>query len=328
MIWLPTNTLKTQPLPPQFPKLPFPFQNSKADVCNSDETFRFIRPNFDRKDRYGECTSCIGNEGLDCTGDARGLRKGFWWTFGRETDEPPGSERAQAYSIFSTNLRLSPADERYDWLHETFLSELPTAYECPNKDVCLGGLEASCAEGSSGPLCTVCLPSFTKSNRACRACPEKSGSSVALALILVIVVVIAIVLLVRANANSLKEELEASNEKAVVAAAKEEVGGKADDDKTNEDSWYTCRFMSVLKIILGHTQVISLMSSSYIVKWPAAYEKMTGAFEASTSGPVTIARPECVSENLRMSAHGLMLFSTLGSGLFVCIIGVRAVSPI
>lgn len=279
-------------------------------------------PNFDRKDRYGECSSCAGNPGLNCTGDARGLVKGFWWTFGRETENPPGPQIQYEYSVFSTNLRLSPADTRYDAEYETFAYDLPTAYECPNKDVCLGGLESSCAVGSTGPLCAVCLPDYTKSNRHCRECPEKTGSSIAVAIVLIVVILVAIILLIRANAESLSNELDNKSEKSAASAAKVEVGGTAADDKVKDDRWYECRFMSVLKIVLGHTQVISLMSSSYIVKWPEAYEKLTGAFEASTSGPVTVARPECVSENLRMSSHGLMLFSTLGSGIFCLIVGV------
>lgn len=279
-------------------------------------------PNFDRKDRYGECTSCIGNPGLICTGDARELVRGYWWTFGDENEDGGDSQLAFNYSEFSKNLRLSPAHDSYKPDYETFSSALPTPYECPNKDMCLGGFNAECAEGASGPLCAVCKANYTKANRICRPCPEKKGASLAIAFILFIVIIVAIVLLVRTNAQSLTTELESSNKKAILALAKEEDGGKADDDKVSDARWFECRFMSVLKIVLGHTQVTSLMVSTYIVKWPLAYEKLTAAFEATTSGPVTIARPECISPNLRFSAHGLMLFSTLGSAVFIVLIGI------
>ena len=102
-----------------------------------------------RTDRFGPCDlECDSANGITCPNEYQELLPGYYWQF--ESD----AARAR-YAQFTANLQL---EHNYDRAHAAYTAGVvPEAYECPRPESCLGGIESSCAEGYTGPLCKVCV---------------------------------------------------------------------------------------------------------------------------------------------------------------------------
>ena len=122
--------------------------------------------NSSRTDRFGECTSCLGQKGIECAGDHRRTAPGYHWTF-------PTAAKLEEYTAFVLNLGKS---YNYDRGITRFNGTLPPAYKCPNKEACLGGIEAECVTGTTGPLCAVCDTGHFTLNGQCEGAHALSCS--------------------------------------------------------------------------------------------------------------------------------------------------------
>ena len=191
-----------------------------------------------RTDRFGECTSCLGQEGIKCVGDFRKTLPGFHWAFAT-------AAKLQEYKDFATNLGKS-----YDYDRDItfFNGTLPPVYKCPDKDACLGGIEAECASGTTGPLCAVCATGHFGLNGGCHECPTQAAA-VASALAIVIIIVALTIITVRYNAVSLSSKLEALErraEQAVLAGDSAAGGTSADATDGADDPWYKCSWLTLV----------------------------------------------------------------------------------
>lgn len=139
--------------------------------------------NWSRRDRFGECVSCDGVLGIECSGDARVLKAGFYWEF-------PSVEEEQAYMRFTDNLAKS---HDYDKSISAFSGSYPIAYACPGGNAtCLGfnsasNQSSSCSNGNTGVKCAVCDDDYFQMNGACTACPKNRSASIAVMIIIAVV---------------------------------------------------------------------------------------------------------------------------------------------
>lgn len=140
---------------------------------------------WSRKDRFGECESCEGKLGIECSGDARVLKAGYYWEF-------PDSDTEQEYIRFTENLAKS---FDFDRNLTVFSGSYPKAYTCPGGNkTCLGfnaGMQtsSSCAEGTDGVKCAVCAEDYFRMNGGCTVCPANLGGSIAVMIVIVLVFV-------------------------------------------------------------------------------------------------------------------------------------------
>lgn len=239
-------------------------------------------PGFSRTDRFGECTPCDDLPGVECTGDARVLQKDFFWEF-------PTKELEVEYLEFTANLQLS---FDYNRSLSRFNGTYPIAYACPTPGNCRGvtaGSASSCVEGTTGPLCAVCEDTHFRLNGACTACPQSKGLSTFALIVIVIIFAVAIVLVLRRNADDVPEIDDWEHPPV---------------PKHKLERAYKVQFMTVVKIVLGYTQIKSLLIEVYTgVSWPRAYRSFTGGLQFLSSNPLSIVMPSCLSPSLTITAY-------------------------
>ena len=115
------------------------------------------------------------------------------------------------------------------------------------------GNQTRCADGYTGPLCTICAAGYGKSvwNNTCHSCGGSDFSSSTVALTIVVITVAGIVLLLA----------------GLVALFAREC-------KEGEDSGD----MSLFKIMLSWIQVMSTLGRTFRVPWPEAFLHQMNAF--------------------------------------------------
>lgn len=238
--------------------------------------------NFSRTDRFGKCSTCEGVLGIKCEADARVLKEGYFWQF-------PTPAKESEYLQFTANLLLSSG---YNRSLSLFNGTYPKAYACPTPENCRGVTSesaSSCLDGTTGPLCAVCEDTHFRLNGVCSACPESMGVSVFALIAIVIIFVVAIVLALRRNAADVPEIDEW--EQPPVPQHKLERA-------------YKVQFMTIVKIVLGYTQIKSLLIEVYTgVSWPDSYRSFTGGLQFLSSNPLSIVMPSCLSPSLTISAY-------------------------
>ncbi|KAJ8049360.1 Insulin-like growth factor-binding protein complex acid labile subunit [Holothuria leucospilota] len=133
----------------------------------------FCMEGYARLDRFGPCEICLEEveEGVNCTTgfDYKALRKGFYWnwTFAEAnlTNYQRFVDNLKNETQFFSNLS---SDVKYD-------QEMPKVHKCPRMDSCPNSnsstVDASCAKGHTGWLCTKCLPKFYSVMNSCIECP-------------------------------------------------------------------------------------------------------------------------------------------------------------
>lgn len=153
--------------------------------------------NWSRKDRFGECESCEGKLGIECSGDARVLKAGFYWEF-------PSQEEEQEYIRFTENLAKSYDYDRNRTMYE---GNYPKAYACPGGNAtCLGfnsstNQSSSCKPGTDGVKCAVCTDDYFRINGECTMCPTNLGSSIAITILILLVFIALICWVFNRNAQ-------------------------------------------------------------------------------------------------------------------------------
>ena len=278
---------------------------------------------FSRLDRFGECLNCNELSGVECLNDFRTVMPGFHWTFASK------HEMAN-YSFFVDNLVKS---HDYDRDHHTaFTGNFPPAIKCPTPENCLGGINASCAEGTTGPLCAVCDKAYFNLNAGCYECPSKAFAVISTMLVAIVAAVL-ITLFVRANARTLdknlKEAVKSAKKAAKIMRKKSEanleegegVTAADDDEEEEKPPWYVVHTMTIYKILVQYVQIISVAATVYTgVEWPAAFRSSSGTLSIFSSNPASIAMPACVDDSWTLDA-----FASFRISVFTPLIGLVAI---
>ena len=132
----------------------FVFAGTKSDSFAGLRACSCLEGHY-RVDMFDQCRKC--SQGLICQEEFATLRPGYWWRWRNTT-------RKDRYQVFIANLlSKSVVDKR----NVHFPHLLPSPYKCPDERSCKGGLDSSCEEGYSGPLCSVCTKGHYKQAHQC-----------------------------------------------------------------------------------------------------------------------------------------------------------------
>lgn len=251
--------------------------------------------NFSRTDRFGKCSTCEGVLGIKCEADARVLKEGYFWQF-------PTPAKESEYLQFTANLLLSSG---YNRSLSLFNGTYPKAYACPTPENCRGVTSesaSSCLDGTTGPLCAVCEDTHFRLNGVCSACPESQGGSIVSMILILAVFVIVFVLILRQNAKDIPFVDEWNPERD------ESKNGLSVAEQ--EQTRYVVQFMTLVKIVLGYTQIKALIQEVYPgVQWPSSYKSFTGGLQFMSSNPLSIVMPSCLSTSLIITAYSEFLIA-------------------
>ena len=118
---------------------------------------------FSRRYRFGSCKKCE-TKGIQCERDYETLKQNFLWSWDHSM------KCLAKYLAFVENLETK--DNSYDRDSSSFNCLIPKAHQCLIKGVCLGGINATCQKGYTGPLCVLCKKGYYKHFRSCAKCPR------------------------------------------------------------------------------------------------------------------------------------------------------------
>eukprot|EP00729_Bicosta_minor_P012798 gene12798-biopygen23065 len=70
--------------------------------------------------------------------------------------------------------------------------------------------------------------------------------------------------------------------------------------------------MTLVKIVLGYTQIKALIQEVYPgVQWPTSYRSFTGGLQFMSSNPLSIVMPSCLSPSLTITSYGEFVIAAL-----------------
>lgn len=165
------------------------------------------------------------------------MNPGYWWRWRNKTHK-------DRYRLYIANLVAASPALGHDDVEYPFA--LPTPYQCPEKESCEGGINSTCKDGYTGPLCSVCRQEYYKQLHKCTKCPSKAWTAGQLAIIFAVFLVITAVCV-------------------WTSKRKNQEGGH----------WHSVidMFLSKIKIAIGFYQVTygCLEAFSYI-KWPESLQ--------------------------------------------------------
>ena len=215
---------------------------------------------------FEQCFKCVG--GLQCVDDYASLKPGYWWKWRN------GTHRAR-YTVFINNLQASlPAlgadDVRYPY-------SIPTSYQCPRRESCLGGLDSPCEAGYKGPLCAVCSSGYYKQSQTCKQCPSKKWIVGQLSFVAAILLIIIAVLVWTNRRNKRKDD----NDSAIDI------------------------FLAKVKIVIGFYQVtFGLLQTFSYIKWPSSMQDIGKYSEVLQMNLLRIAPIHCLYDGFQVDAFG------------------------
>ena len=240
---------------------------------------------FYRTHMFEQCYKCVG--GLQCTDDYASLKSGYWWKWRNESQKG-------VYRVFSKNLHASiPAlgadDVQYPY-------PIPTAYQCPRKASCIGGLDSPCNTGYEGPLCAVCSSGYYKQLQTCKHCPSRKWILGQLSIVAAVLLIIITVVAWTNRRNT-----------------------KKDDDHSVTDM-----FLSKIKIVIGFYQVTcGLLETFSYIKWPDSMQVIGKYSEVLQMNVLQIAPIHCLYPGLHVDAFG-NLFAMMA--INAAVIGISSVA--
>ena len=153
---------------------------------------------FSRTNRFGPCENCGELVGVNCSEDVRIPLPGFFWAFSKP-------EKMEEYQNFARELMRS---HDYDRNVAVYAGVLPESYRCPNERHCLGGAEATCLTGTTGPLCAICDDGHFLLNGDCFECPTRWASIVS-AVMIVLFLTIVLCGVIYLNAHGIRVQIGA-----------------------------------------------------------------------------------------------------------------------
>ena len=143
--------------------------------------------------------------------------------------------------------------------------EPPTlaAYRCPYYEMCLGGPVAgiaSCAPGSTGPLCATCKLNYHRTKDGCKECSGGAGSAIALSILGLFFLLVS-----WASISFMRSGL-------VVHGKEAEEGERYDSlliETLSRLPWVSVATLA--KILLGYIQCMTIFSHLTFIRWPAVF---------------------------------------------------------
>ncbi|XP_031563513.1 uncharacterized protein LOC116299030 [Actinia tenebrosa] len=219
---------------------------------------------FYRLDRFEKCYSCP-DSGVMCFNESMTLNPGYYWQWISQSEK-------ENYINFTNNLQIF--DDSYNRDLVTFRGSFPKHYQCPRLESCLGGLDARCAEGYTGPLCAVCDKGHYNLVSTCFKCPKLGWLIFQISVIsLVVVAVLYVVIKVK------RQQIQSKRSLADIILAR-------------------------LKIIISFYQIFSstLDGFSY-VQWPSALTKISEYAKFVQLNVLQIAPLHCFSSRFKMNAY-------------------------
>lgn len=237
---------------------------------NSSSGYRacFCFPGYFRNDRFGRCYQCT-QVGFECKKDYPNLKRGYWMSWDSKN---PCKE---SFVAFMSNLDTK--DNTYDRGTTRFTCDLPMAHQCPLKDSCNGGVDASCSSGYTGVLCAVCQPGFMRQFKKCVQCPSPIVS------VLQLVAYFSLFIFICWLMSRLDKM-------------------KLVGDKSGERS-FADLIQSSLKILMGFYQVlIRIIDAFSSIHWPTALTKAVNIFEYVQFSVLRIPSLHCIRSNWRLNA--------------------------
>ena len=122
-------------------------------------------------------------------------------------------------------------------------------------------------------------------------CPKSKGGSAVSLIVIALIFILAVWWILRRNAQDVPDVDEWDNTDAAAEAIQHE---KA----------YKVQFMTVVKIVLGYTQIKALLIEVYPgVQWPSSYRLFTGGLQFMSSNPLSIVMPSCLATSLTITAY-------------------------
>ena len=224
---------------------------------------------FFRIDRFKGCMVCPSN-GLKCINESLHLKAGYFWKW-----ESEGNMRR--YQNFTKELQVE--SDWYDRGYSKYNLPIPTVYQCPVRESCLGGMETKCAEGYTGILCAVCSEGYYKIISNCQKCPSLPWLVGQIVLVAFIVAVIAVSLL---------------------------LGRKS---KNASGRSMTDIFLGRLKIFIGFYQVTSATLDGFsYVEWPVPFLKLLSYAKILQLNLLQIFPPNCITNSIKVSSYTTLIF--------------------
>lgn len=224
---------------------------------------------FYRLNRFEGCMACPSS-GLTCVNESLQLKAGFFWKW-------ESKHNMLRYQNFTTELVVE--SDWYDREHSKYTLSIPAVYQCPVKESCLGGMEATCSEGYTGILCAVCSEGYYKMISNCQKCPSKPWLVGQIFLVAFIVTVVAVSLF---------------------------LGRKS---KNASGRSMTDIFLARLKIFIGFYQVTSatLDGFSYI-EWPAPFLKIISYAKILQLNLLQVVPPSCFKNSIKVTSYTTLTF--------------------
>ncbi|KAJ8035733.1 Leucine-rich repeat-containing protein 15 [Holothuria leucospilota] len=230
----------------------------------------FCKTGYSRTDRYGPCSICLEEDGLDCSHDFKLLRPGYFWSW----DFP--SANLSNYRKFVQNLQK---EERNLSSYVKYIEQIPRVFPCQRSKSCPNNndiIEGQCADGYKGWLCSNCQSEYYSVLNTCVPCPRKEILILEIGLFLSVCVFVCYLFSwqIRKDAN------RHSKQRSLVDIV-----------------------ISRVKILLGFYQVVGeIFSSLHEINWTGPLV-LIGTFISSLELNILriFVRPRCLSEKLVMN---------------------------
>lgn len=214
-----------------------------------------------RLDRFGPCFVCP--KGYVCSHESIDLAAGYFWVW-------KSTEIQDKYDEFVKELNKTTLNYTMQVFHEDF----PKPYSCPFEGSCLGGRNATCAQGFEGPLCAVCYTGYFNVLKKCQKCPTLPWIFGQICLFLVILVFFIFVFLRKQNHNSCE--------------------GRSLNDI----------LMARIKIVIGFYQISSTTFNSFsYISWPKPLVSLMKYTMIIQLNLLQIVPVHCINPSIHTNAY-------------------------
>ena len=235
---------------------------------------------------FKECHKC--EEGLECKDDYAYLKSGFWWRW--RNDSYKGRYIEFIRNLQASQPNLGRDDVRYPY-------DIPIPYRCPLEKSCKGGLDSTCRDGYSGPLCSVCSFGYYKQLQTCKRCPSNAWIAGQLSIIAILISIIIAVSVWTSKGKNKKDEGEGS---------------------------LIDTFLSKIKIAIGFYQVTyGILEAFSYIKWPDSLQVIGTYSEILQLNILQMAPVHCLSSGLKVDAFG-NLFAIMSINASVIVVALIA----
>ena len=234
---------------------------------------------------FQKCHKCA--LGLECRHEHASLKPGYWWSWRNENH----TERYRDFirNTFASIPALGTDDVQYPY-------PLPIPYRCPEKTSCKGGIDSSCADGYTGPLCSVCQKGYLQQFHQCTKCPSKSWIAGQLLIITVVLLIITAVC-VWTNKRTNKTE---EGERSLIDT-----------------------FLSKIKIAIGFYQVTyGLLEAFSYIKWPESVRVIGEYSEILQLNILQMAPIDCLFPAMQTDAFANLFATMTVNAAIIVIAGV------